>query len=66
MHVGANLSVLLSCSSIPRSGDCGVERKGISFGVKTATTTGGVSDGAQLKYTLIRLKALAEIVILPV
>jgi hypothetical protein len=37
-----------------------------TFGVKTATTTGGVSDGGQLKYTLVRLKGLAEIVILPV
>jgi hypothetical protein len=37
-----------------------------TFGIKTATTTGGVSDGAQLKYTAVRLKGLAEIVILPV
>jgi hypothetical protein len=37
-----------------------------TFGVKTATTTGGVSDGAQLKYTVMRLKGLAEVVILPV
>ena len=37
-----------------------------TFGVKTATTTGGVSDGAQLKYTVVPLKGLAEIVILPV
>ena len=37
-----------------------------TFGVKTATTTGGVGDGAQLKYTVVRLKGLAEIVILPV
>ena len=36
-----------------------------TFGVKTATTTGGVSDGAQLKYTVVRLKGLAEIGILP-
>jgi hypothetical protein len=36
-----------------------------TFGVKTATTTGGVSDGAQLKYTVVALKGLAEIVILP-
>ena len=36
-----------------------------AFGVKTATTTGGVSDGAQLKYTVVRLKGLAEIGILP-
>jgi hypothetical protein len=37
-----------------------------TFGVKTATTTGGVSDGAQLKYTVVALKGLAEVVILPV
>jgi hypothetical protein len=37
-----------------------------TFGVKTATTIGGVSDGAQLKYTVVALKGLAEIVILPV
>jgi hypothetical protein len=37
-----------------------------TFGVKTATTTGGVGDGAQLKYTVVRLKGLAEIGILPV
>jgi hypothetical protein len=37
-----------------------------TLGVKTATTVGGVSDGAQLKYTVIRLKGLAEIAILPV
>ena len=36
-----------------------------TFGVKTATTTGGVADGAQLKYTLVPLKGLAEIVVLP-
>jgi hypothetical protein len=36
-----------------------------TFGIKTATTTGGVSDGAQLKYTVVPLKGLAEIVILP-
>jgi hypothetical protein len=36
-----------------------------TFGVKTATTTGGVSDGAQLKYTVVPLKGLAEIVVLP-
>jgi hypothetical protein len=36
-----------------------------TFGVKTATTTGGVSDGAQLKYTVVQLKGLAEIVPLP-
>jgi len=36
-----------------------------TFGVKTATTTGGVSDGAQLKYTVVPLRGLAEIVILP-
>jgi hypothetical protein len=37
-----------------------------TFGVKTQTTTGGVSDGAQLEYTVVPLKGLAEIVILPV
>ncbi|HYY31624.1 MAG TPA: hypothetical protein VE860_27015 [Chthoniobacterales bacterium] len=36
-----------------------------TFGVKTATTTGGVSDGAQLTYTVVPLKGLAEIVVLP-
>jgi hypothetical protein len=36
-----------------------------TFGVKTATTTGGVSDGAQLKYTVVPLKGLAEIIALP-
>lgn len=37
-----------------------------TFGVKTQTTTGGNSDGAQLKYIVVPLKGLAEIVILPV
>jgi hypothetical protein len=37
-----------------------------TFGVKTATTTGGTSDGAQLEYTVVPLKGLAEIVVLPV
>jgi threonine dehydratase len=37
-----------------------------TFGVKTATTTGGVSDGAQLEYTVVPLKGLADIVGLPV
>ncbi|MBV9671728.1 MAG: hypothetical protein JO076_02750 [Verrucomicrobia bacterium] len=37
-----------------------------TFGVKIQTTTGGVSDGAQLKYTVVPLKGLAEIVALPV
>jgi hypothetical protein len=36
-----------------------------TFGVKTETTTGGTSDGAQLKYTVVPLKGLAEIVPLP-
>jgi hypothetical protein len=36
-----------------------------TFGVKTETTTGGVSDGAQLKYSVVHLKGLAEIVGLP-
>jgi hypothetical protein len=37
-----------------------------TLGIKIATTTGGVADGAQLKYTVVPLKGLAEIVILPV
>jgi hypothetical protein len=37
-----------------------------TFGVKTQTTSGGASEGAQLKYTVVPLKGLAEIVILPV
>jgi hypothetical protein len=36
-----------------------------TIGVKTATTIGGVTDGAQLKYTVVPLKGLAEIVRLP-
>lgn len=36
-----------------------------TFGVKTETTTGGTTAGAQLKYSVIPLKGLAEIVILP-
>ena len=36
-----------------------------TFGVKTETTTGGVGDGAQLKYTVVQLKGVAEIVPLP-
>ena len=45
------------------------DKKKLSFhtlGVKTATTTGGTSDGAQLKYTVVPLKGLAENVPLPV
>jgi len=37
-----------------------------TFGVKTATTSGGFGDGAQLKYTIVELKGLAEIVPLPI
>jgi len=37
-----------------------------NFGIKTETTSGGTSVGAQLKYSVIALKALAEIVLLPV
>jgi hypothetical protein len=37
-----------------------------TFGIKTETTTGGTTDGAQLKYSVIPLKGLAEIVPLPV
>jgi hypothetical protein len=37
-----------------------------SYGIKTETTTGGSTDGAQLKYSVIPLKGLAEIVLLPV
>lgn len=37
-----------------------------TFGVKTATTTGGLSDGAQLEYSVVPLTGLAEIVGLPV
>jgi len=36
-----------------------------TFGIKTATTSGGTSPGAQLKYTVIPLKGFAEIVPLP-
>jgi len=36
-----------------------------TFGIKTETATGGTSDGAQLKYSVIPLKGLAEIVPLP-
>jgi hypothetical protein len=36
-----------------------------TFGVKVSTVTGGTSDGAQLKYTVVPLKGLAEIVALP-
>jgi hypothetical protein len=36
-----------------------------TFGVKTETTAGGVGDGAQLKYTVLQLKGVAEIVPLP-
>jgi hypothetical protein len=37
-----------------------------SYGIKTETTTGGRTDGAQLKYSVIPLNGLAEIVLLPV
>jgi hypothetical protein len=37
-----------------------------TFGIKTATTNGGVRDGAQLEYSVVPLKGLAEIVGLPV
>ena len=36
------------------------------FGIKTETTSGGAAVGAQLKYSVIPLKGLAEIVPLPV
>ncbi|MBV9999227.1 MAG: hypothetical protein JO015_08950 [Verrucomicrobia bacterium] len=36
-----------------------------SFGIKTATTTGGTADGAQRKYTLVPLKGSARIAALP-
>jgi hypothetical protein len=36
-----------------------------TFGVKVFTLNGGTSDGAQLKYTVVPLKGLAEIVDLP-
>jgi hypothetical protein len=37
-----------------------------TYGIKTKTTSGGTSVGAQLKYSVIALKGLAEIVLLPV
>jgi hypothetical protein len=36
-----------------------------TYGIKTKTTSGGTSVGAQLKYSVIALKGLAEIVLLP-
>jgi hypothetical protein len=36
-----------------------------TYGIKTETTSGGTSVGAQLKYSVISLKGLAEIVLLP-
>jgi hypothetical protein len=36
-----------------------------TFGIKTATISGGVNAGAQLKYTVLPLKGLATIVFLP-
>jgi hypothetical protein len=33
-----------------------------TFGIKTFTTTGGITEGAQYKYSLLQLKGLAEIV----
>jgi hypothetical protein len=36
-----------------------------TFGIKTATASGGTTVGAQIKYTVIPLEGLAEIVVLP-
>jgi hypothetical protein len=36
-----------------------------TFGIKTETTSGGTTVGAQLKYSVIPLKGVAEIVPLP-